>query len=283
MQNFKSYVSQQNTRALAIRKMSSGTGRTYERTGETTEWDDILIKKGIRTKEEILLEKGLNPEDFIEKVDDIDRILQEQPLTLEETLEGATLEDLDELDEEDEFSDSRLLDEYRQRRLAELKTAQVQNRFGDLCEISKADWIRDVTDCSQTCWVAVHLYQDSIIECGLVDAAMTALAPRFKYVKFVKIRSTSAVENWPERNLPTIFFYNEGQLKKQLITIKSIGGKTMQPDDLEWYMVENKIITTSELEEDPRSTATGNQEKRSPSKSVFRAMSAAAYDSDDDM
>ncbi len=41
----------------------SSSGRTYEVTGQTTEWDDILIKKGIRTKEEILLEKGLNPAD----------------------------------------------------------------------------------------------------------------------------------------------------------------------------------------------------------------------------
>jgi hypothetical protein len=39
------------------------TGKTYEISGETTEWEDILIKKGIRTREEVLLEKGLNPSD----------------------------------------------------------------------------------------------------------------------------------------------------------------------------------------------------------------------------
>ena len=39
------------------------TGKTYEVSGDTTEWDDILIKKGIRTREEVLLEKGLNPLD----------------------------------------------------------------------------------------------------------------------------------------------------------------------------------------------------------------------------
>jgi hypothetical protein len=40
-----------------------GTGKTYEVSGETTEWDDILIKKGITTKEEVLFSKGLNPLD----------------------------------------------------------------------------------------------------------------------------------------------------------------------------------------------------------------------------
>lgn len=43
----------------------SGTGKTYEISGDTTEWEDILIKKGITTKEDVLLGKGLNPEDVI--------------------------------------------------------------------------------------------------------------------------------------------------------------------------------------------------------------------------
>ena len=37
--------------------------KSYEVSGDTTEWDDILIKKGITTKENVLIGKGLNPED----------------------------------------------------------------------------------------------------------------------------------------------------------------------------------------------------------------------------
>ena len=40
-----------------------GTGKSYAVSGETTEWEDILINKGIKTKEEVYLEKGLNPAD----------------------------------------------------------------------------------------------------------------------------------------------------------------------------------------------------------------------------
>ena len=39
------------------------TGKTYEISGETTEWEDIMINKGIKTRDEIFIEKGLNPED----------------------------------------------------------------------------------------------------------------------------------------------------------------------------------------------------------------------------
>lgn len=39
--------------------------KVYEKSGETTEWEDILISKGITTKENVLLNKGLNPLDVI--------------------------------------------------------------------------------------------------------------------------------------------------------------------------------------------------------------------------
>ena len=49
-----------------------GSSTTYAVSGETTEWEDILIKKGITTKEDVLLGKGLNPEDvkkcFLQKI-----------------------------------------------------------------------------------------------------------------------------------------------------------------------------------------------------------------------
>jgi hypothetical protein len=40
-----------------------GTGKTYEVSGDNTEWEDILIKKGITTQESVLIGKGINPEE----------------------------------------------------------------------------------------------------------------------------------------------------------------------------------------------------------------------------
>ena len=39
-----------------------GSGKSYEVSGENTEWEDILISKGITTQESVYLGKGLNPE-----------------------------------------------------------------------------------------------------------------------------------------------------------------------------------------------------------------------------
>jgi hypothetical protein len=78
--------------------------------------------------------------------------------------------------------------------------------------------------------VVVHLYQDSVIECRLMNEALLVLAPKFRHVKFLKIRSTLAVPNWPDQNLPTLFVYHKGALATQLLTARTIGGTDMTPD-----------------------------------------------------
>ena len=235
--------------------------KSYEVSGDTTEWEDILIKKGITTKQDVLMSKGLNPLEFMsakelglseEIADILEGNANEEDR--DKQLDKLNIDELNELEDDEEFADSSFFNEYRQKRMMELKKQQVQNRFGEVLEINKDEWIREVTECSKSCWVVAHLYQDSIVECRLLEDRLVNISKKFKYIKFVKIRSTQAVENWPENRLPTLFLYNEGELKLQLFTLKEIGGKTMTADDLEWWLVKNNVITSgSDLEEDPRS------------------------------
>lgn len=252
---------------------SDGFARSYAVSGETTEWEDILIKKGITTKEDVLLSKGLNPEDFVEQKE-----IPKIEVTREDLLPYATLGELEELEEE-EYSDSRALEEYRQKRLEQLKQQQVRNRFGEVVEIVKDDWVREVTECSKSCFVVVHLYHDALVECGVLDEAMKIVAPKFKSVKFLKIKSTQAIENWPERNLPTIFVYNQGELKFQMLTLKSLGGKSTTWADLEWWLATQGVVET-ELDEDPKKSS-------SPGKFQMRVgvfgRGMTGLDSDDDV
>eukprot|EP01031_Cornospumella_fuschlensis_P037719 gene37719-45823_t len=252
--------------------MQQGSGTTYEYSGNTTEWDDILIKKGIRTKEEVLLEKGLNPADYIKKEE-----VEEEEEEVDK-LAGLNVDQLDELEDDEDFADTNILDHYRKARLAELKQAAVRNRFGEVLPITKDDWVREVTDGSKSCPVVIHLYEDSKVECNLLDEALTVLAERFKYVKFLRIKYNQAIENWPERNLPTLFVYQNGALATQLITLKQVGGTRMNTADIEWFLAKNNVVTDSELESNPR-----EEEGGSPGKTVFRARRPADDDDDEDM
>jgi hypothetical protein len=245
---------------------------TYQHSGDTTEWEDILISKGITTKDAVLEAKGLNPADFVKEKE----ILIKE-VTIEEALDCLDLDYIDELDEDDEFADTNMLDKYRQQRLGELKAKAVKERFGELIEIVKDEWIREVTDDSNTCSVVVHLYNNSNVECDLLDEALTQLAHRFKYVKFLRIKGNQAIENWPECNCPTLFVYENGAMSTQIITMKQFGGTQMTPADVEWWLMGKGIITDSELDEDPR-------ESRESKKKVNRVQlsTRSGLDSDDE-
>ena len=87
----------------------SVSSTTYKKEkGETTEWEDILIKKGIiEEKEENRL---LREERELEK-------LIEETVEEFDPLEGKNLKQLDKLAKEsEEYSDDRILEEYRKKR-----------------------------------------------------------------------------------------------------------------------------------------------------------------------
>lgn len=64
------------------------------------------------------------------------------------------------------------------------------------------------------------------MECRLLEEVLLAAARQFRAVKFLKIVSTNAVENWPDRNLPTLFVYHDGELSTQLLGLKKLGGRS---------------------------------------------------------
>ena len=88
----------------------------------------------------------------------------------------------------------------------------------------------EVTEASLSCWVVVHLFNDSLMECTVMGEALLDVAARFQDVKFVKIKSTTAVENWPDENLPTLFLYRTEELQHKSLTLRALHGLSMKSE-----------------------------------------------------
>lgn len=204
-----------------------------------TEWNDILRKKGILPPKEVLKEDEEEEEG----------ILMQQSVV--KTYEDMTLEELEE--NEDEFSeeDERAIEMYRQQRLAQWQAAQIKNKFGEVMEISGQDYVQEVTKAGKDLWVILHLYKQGIPLCSLINQHLTVLARKFKDVKFVKAISTTCIPNYPDKNLPTIFVYRDGDIRAQFIGPLVFGGMNLTQDELEWKISECGAIKT-DLEENPR-------------------------------
>ncbi|EPZ31212.1 hypothetical protein O9G_006073 [Rozella allomycis CSF55] len=78
---------------------------------------------------------------------------------------------------------------------------------------------------------------------------LTGMFPRFKATKFVKIESTSCIPNYPDRNVPTILLYREGDLRHQIIGMSEFGGKSCKAKNVEWALSKYQMIK-SDLKED---------------------------------
>ncbi|XP_073520895.1 phosducin-like protein 3 isoform X1 [Phyllobates terribilis] len=206
---------------------------------EDTEWNDILRRKGI-----------LPPKEVPKEDEEEEAEIQKQQSVVK-TYEDMTLEELDE--NEDEFSeeDERAIEQYRQQRLAQWQATQIKNKFGEVLEISGQDYVQEVTKASKDLWVILHLYKQGIPLCTLINQHLAALARKFKDVKFVKSISTTCIPNYPDKNLPTIFIYRNGEMRAQFIGPLLFGGMNLTRDELEWKLSESGAIKT-DLEENPR-------------------------------
>ncbi|XP_029793003.1 phosducin-like protein 3 isoform X2 [Suricata suricatta] len=96
---------------------------------------------------------------------------------------------------------------------------------------------------------AIEMYRIPL--CALINQHFHGLARKFPDVKFMKAISTTCIPNYPDRNLPTIFVYLEGDIKAQFIGPLVFGGMNLTIDELEWKLSESGAIKT-DLEENPK-------------------------------
>jgi len=71
---------------------------------------------------------------------------------------------------------------------------------------------------------------DRIPLCALINQHLSGLAKKFRDVKFIKAISTTCIPNYPDKNLPTIFVYLDGDIRAQFIGPLVFGGMNLTRD-----------------------------------------------------
>ncbi|XP_038051617.1 phosducin-like protein 3 [Patiria miniata] len=209
---------------------------------EDTQWNDILRAKGIIPPKE---EPEVTEDDIIG--------LMEQ--TLQEKTQGKAMEDmtLDELDELEDDEDEEVLLRYRQQRIEEIKRLQGKAKYGEVKEISAQDYVQEVNKAGEGVWVVLHLFKQGIPLCSLINQYLAQLAAKFPATKFLKSISSTCIPNYPDKNLPTMFVYFEGDMKSQIVGPIDFGGMNLTLEELEWKLSEMGAVVTT-LEEKPQPT-----------------------------
>lgn len=112
------------------------------------------------------------------------------------------------------------------QRLEELSTIAKSSVYGQVYHIQKPDYARDVTEASTASYVLVHLTSSMSNngESRLLTEIWRDLARTFQDVKFGEIQGDMCIEGYPDRNCPTILIYREGDIVKQMVTLRELNG-----------------------------------------------------------
>lgn len=153
---------------------------------------------------------------------------------------------MDELEDEE---DETFLAQYRQRRLAELSTLQKSSIYGQVFPIQKPDYAKDVTEASSKSYVLVNLRSSlgTNVESRVLSELWQQAATKYGEVKFCEIRADLCIEGYPERNTPTILAYKDGDIKRQVVTLRELNGRKTSLADLERLLIQIGAITENDI------------------------------------
>ncbi|KAL9041276.1 MAG: hypothetical protein Q9180_001388 [Flavoplaca navasiana] len=191
-----------------------------------TEWNDILRKHGI------IPEKPPSPTPIIEEA-----FASARDRAHENRLDNKNLDQLDELEDEE---DEEFLEQYRKQRMAELSAISRASVFNQVYPIQKPDYSRDVTDASNGAFVLVHLTSSlgTNTESRLLTELWRELARKYGDIKFCEMKADMCIEGYPDKNTPTILVYHDGDIKRQVITLRELAGSKTGIQDLEKLLID---------------------------------------------
>lgn len=196
--------------------------------GRETEWTQVQRKHGNL------------PELPEEKKEEIYQPTKEE--LIHNQLSGKTLNQLEEF--EDDFDEEILL-QYKNERLKQIQQNNQSTKHGKVREINATEWKEEVTN-DKGPYICIHLYASGNPGCDKVDDIFVQLSKKHSAVKFLRIKGTNAIRNFPEKNCPTILVYKDGELATQFGSF----GTSTTIEKIEWEMAKQGIVTTT-LKEDP--------------------------------
>jgi len=207
---------------------------------EDTEWNDVLRAKGILPPKE---KKDITEDDIVSMLED----------TIQKKSGVKSLDemDLDELDELEDEEEEKILLQMRQQRIAEMKARMSRAKFGDVREITAVDYVQEVNKAGEGIMVVLHLYQQGVPLCALINQYMTRLASKFPETKFLRAISKTCIPNYPDKNLPTIFVYYEGGMKGQMVGPLEFRGMNLTEEEFEYLLGKTGAIPTA-IKDDPK-------------------------------
>jgi len=155
--------------------------------------------------------------------------------------DAAAQEQLEELLEHED----RFLEEYRQRRLDEMRLSVAQlPRFGSVCALTKSSFLAAIDQESKSVKIIIHLFEDDVAACTAVSGCFRCLAEDYLTVKFCELRASTAdmSKRFSRDGVPAIVVYKAGELIANLVNVSAELGSDFFAGEMETYLAEHGLL-----------------------------------------
>ena len=116
------------------------------------------------------------------------------------------------------------------------------------------------------------------VESRVLTELWRQLAVKYGDIKFCEIKADMCIEGYPERNTPTILIYKDGDIKRQVVTLRELNGVKTSMSDMDRVLVDVGAIQ----ENDTRLKAKDSDDEEEPKgRKTTRGMQRDDGDDDD--
>jgi hypothetical protein len=124
--------------------------------------------------------------------------------------------------------------------MQEMSTLQAASVHNQVYHLQKPDYSTEVTDASQKTWVLVLLTSSSGTnpESQRLIEIWRQLATKYGELKFCQMRAGLCIEGYPDRSTPTVLIYKDGEIRRQIVTLRELKGERTALEDVEAVLVQ---------------------------------------------
>lgn len=162
----------------------------------------------------------------------------------------------------------------------ELSTITNASIYNQVYHVQKPDYSRDVTDASQRAHIFVLLTSSTgtNTESRVAGEAWIQLAQKFGDVKFCQMRADLCIEGYPDKNTPTVLVYRDGDIKRQIVTLRDLNGPRTKVEDWEKVLVDLGAV---KIGDSRLSKRPGQEEEGEKTTGIRQGKTMAQADGDD--
>jgi thiol-disulfide isomerase/thioredoxin len=187
--------------------------------------------------------------------------------------------DFDVEDEDDDLlDDDPAVEAFRNRRLAELKKAQMKHAenmskgHGDYRLITQDEFL---PECTGSDFVAVHFFHNDFEKCKIMDHHLQPIAKRHTTCKFLRINAEKTpffVAKLQIQTLPTLIIFRNGKTVERLVGFEGLSDNPRKPDEFRTSRLQVWLASTGAIQYDPNEESEDEEEDEDGVSSRFRRL-----------